>query len=323
MAKAEFLCSFMIASILAVTACGGAARRQKQEMALLANSLPDIKPVSIFDERTLWPRTTEIIPEETGASAGDSGESPTLFEFRARLLRGQVSVEETSITETGAGKLLGLDSDAPTASSSEVGVGTVTLPRGIPVEFGFWMALVDRIRSIDLETRENAEAAGFGKFLHVAQGDHRVVTRPSDQRKVILARDLVEFMAAPGVLCSAQIRTARLYDDRASSGDIASDQAVQAGQVSGTDYDRAEAMGVLDREAGQLVARMSGPDASGQYELRLHFSADAENCFGDAETLDQVLRCRAPQPLFAVDIPGFALTAVPGCQNNIVVRLTH
>jgi hypothetical protein len=27
--------------------------------------------------------------------------------------------------------------------------------------------------------------------------------------------------------------------------------------------------------------------------------------------------------LFAVDIPGFALTAVPGCQNNIVVRLTH
>lgn len=242
---------------------------------------------------------------------------PVLYEFLGRLVRGQASVEEQTITASSLPRLLA----RPEASSGGCPgrlCGVALIPVGVPVEAAFWIAVADLYRQATLEASTLVNSRGYGKFGHVLQNGTRKLQSEDECRQADFTKDLVQFRVSPDVVCQAQFRTSKLLDVRVSPADRAAEQLYQNGNVAESETQRADELGVLEGDAGQIMMRMEGPDPQNAvYTLEIHVGHDVASLFGSGETLDHAIRCRSSKPLFAADLKEYMLAMLPSSANEI------
>jgi hypothetical protein len=246
-----------------------------------------------------------------------AGEVPVQYEFLGRLVRGQVSVEEQTITKSSLPRLLATPESGSAGCPGRVcGVGLI--PVGVPVEAAFWIAVADLYRQATLEEPSQVDSRGYGKFAHVLRNGTGKLQSEDECRQADFTKDLVQFRVSPDVVCQAQFRTSKLLDVRVSPADRAAEELLKNGDVAESETQRADELGVLEGDAGQIMLRLEGPDPrNGGYTLEIHVGHDVASLFGSGETLDHAIRCRSSKPLFAADLTEYMLAMLPSSANEI------
>lgn len=306
---------------LLIVACR-TSRGTGKQVADLSGSWGVPTPKTVMDRWQIVPDV--VLPQPQGPVEEWSvatGDVPVQYEFLGRLCRGQVSVEEQTITASSLPRLLVRPESSSVGCPGRV-CGVALIPIGVPVEAAFWIAVADLYRQATLEAPALVNSRGYGKFGHILRNGTGKLQSEDECRQADFTKDLVQFRVSPDVVCQAQFRTSKLLDVRVSPADRAAEELYQNGNVAESETQRADELGVLEGDAGQIMMRMEGPDPqNGGYILEIHVGHDVASLFGSGETLDHAIRCRSSKPLFAADLNEYMLAILPSTANELSLRV--
>jgi len=273
---------------------------------------PDVLPV-----RTGWPSALPDDAPKPGRWPVPTAEQPEIvyYSLTGRILSRRFHVDSQALLPEVVSRLLPTTGGA-TPCGGDLHCRRASGPRGTPLEFAFWLALLDRFSDGIAEREEVVTRRGIGLTAHKVHGGLRNAQRATkaragaDQR--MATRELMTFRVNPRTVCASQVRQ---YVARTVTGANAADNAareVRARSGVPDDWRLRASLGIEYDGNGLVTFDLVGRHVAGapRYTMRALLTLDVDARVEGGQTSAIALKCTADVPIFARDVRRARVRAV-------------